>query len=76
MLAEVGIARAIVPRYPGVTSAMGCVIADMRQDFVQTINSRVDTLDEAALGVLHANAHRSRPGAAGRRTHKLSKHAT
>lgn len=51
MLAEVGIARAIVPRYPGVTSAMGCVIADMRQDFVQTINSLVDTLDEAALGV-------------------------
>jgi N-methylhydantoinase A len=39
MLKEVGIGRAIVPRYPGVTSAMGCVIADMRQDFVQTINS-------------------------------------
>ncbi len=50
MLAEVGIARAIVPRYPGVTSAMGCVIADMRQDFVQTVNSLLDTLDEAALG--------------------------
>ncbi|MDQ2091813.1 hydantoinase/oxoprolinase family protein [Marimonas arenosa] len=50
MLAEVGIARAIVPRYPGVTSAMGCVIADMRQDFVQTVNSLVATLDEATLG--------------------------
>ena len=50
MLAQVGIARAIVPRYPGVTSAMGCVIADMRQDFVQTVNSLVDTLDEAVLG--------------------------
>ncbi len=50
MLAEVGISRAIVPRYPGVTSAMGCVIADMRQDFVQTINSLVDTLDETSLG--------------------------
>ncbi len=49
MLAEVGIARAIVPRYPGVTSAMGCVIADMRQDFVQTINSLVAQLDEPAL---------------------------
>jgi N-methylhydantoinase A len=49
MLAETGIARAIVPRYPGVTSAMGCVIADMRQDFVQTINSLVSTLDEDAL---------------------------
>jgi N-methylhydantoinase A len=50
LLADVGIARAIVPRYPGVTSAMGCVIADMRQDFVQTINSLVATLDESALG--------------------------
>lgn len=49
MLAEVGIGRAIVPRYPGVTSAMGCVIADMRQDFVQTINVGVDQLDEAAV---------------------------
>lgn len=50
MLAEVGISRAIVPRYPGVTSAMGCVIADMRQDFVQTINSLVSSLDETTLG--------------------------
>ncbi|MBB4175014.1 hydantoinase/oxoprolinase family protein [Sulfitobacter noctilucicola] len=50
MLAEVGIARAIVPRYPGVTSAMGCVIADMRQDFVQTINTLVSGLDTQALG--------------------------
>ncbi len=50
MLAEVGIARAIVPRYPGVTSAMGCVIADMRQDFVQTINTLVSQLDSTAMG--------------------------
>ncbi len=49
LMDEVGLARAIVPRYPGVTSAMGCVIADMRQDFVQTINAFVDDLDEAAL---------------------------
>ncbi|MEM8729879.1 MAG: hydantoinase/oxoprolinase family protein [Pseudomonadota bacterium] len=49
MLADVGIARAIVPRYPGVTSAMGCVIADMRQDFVQTINALVAHLDTEAL---------------------------
>jgi N-methylhydantoinase A len=49
ILAEVGIGRAIIPRYPGVTSAMGCVIADMRQDFVQTINGLVDNLDRHAL---------------------------
>ena len=49
MLDDVGLGRAIVPRYPGVTSAMGCVIADMRQDFVQTINAFVDQIDEQAL---------------------------
>ena len=45
LLADVGLARAIVPRYPGVTSAMGCVIADMRQDFVQTLNAALSGLD-------------------------------
>ena len=50
MLKDVGIARAIIPRHPGVTSAMGCVIADMRQDFVQTINSLTATLDIDGLG--------------------------
>ncbi len=49
MLRDVGIARAIIPRFPGVTSAMGCVIADMRQDFVQTINTLTGTLDLGAL---------------------------
>jgi N-methylhydantoinase A len=49
LLSEVGITRALIPRYPGVTSAMGCVIADMRQDFVQTINAMLDTLDEQSL---------------------------
>ncbi len=50
MLADVGLGSAIVPRYPGVTSAMGCVIADMRHDFVQTINATVSSLDREALG--------------------------
>ncbi|MBT8416999.1 MAG: hydantoinase/oxoprolinase family protein, partial [Silicimonas sp.] len=49
MLAEVGLARAIIPRYPGVTSAMGCVIADMRQDFVQTINALSSDIDLTSL---------------------------
>jgi N-methylhydantoinase A len=46
---EVGLAGALVPRYPGVTSALGCVIADMRHDFVQTVNRTLDTLDETML---------------------------
>jgi N-methylhydantoinase A len=56
MLADVGLARAIVPRYPGVTSAMGCVIADMRQDFVQTVNAMLSGIDTASLQT-HMQSH-------------------
>ena len=52
LIADVGLARAIVPRYPGVTSAMGCVIAEMRQDFVQTVNTLTADADPAALAAL------------------------
>jgi len=55
MLKDVGIASAIIPRYPGVTSAMGCVIADMRQDFVQTFMTTVDALDNNALATYMQN---------------------
>lgn len=49
MMKEVGVAKGIVPRYPGVTSALGCVIADMRHDFVQTLNAALDSMDIAAF---------------------------
>ena len=49
LIDEVGLAGALVPRFPGVTSALGCVIADMRHDFVQTVNSPLDSLDPVAL---------------------------
>lgn len=68
LLADVGLARAIVPRYPGVTSALGCVIADMRQDYVQTVNAPTAAVDEAALGKLlqeHVDAGNRQLDAAG-----------
>ena len=49
LIRDVGLARAIVPRYPGVTSALGCVIADMRHDRVRTLNRMLPDLDTAAL---------------------------
>ena len=45
LMKEVGLKAALVPRYPGVTSALGCVIADMRHDLVQTVNLPLDELD-------------------------------
>lgn len=49
MMREVGTTTGIVPRYPGVTSALGCVIADMRHDSVQTLNQPLAVLDTADL---------------------------
>lgn len=49
LIKDVGLKAALVPRYPGVTSALGCVIADIRHDQVQTVNLLLDQLDDAAL---------------------------
>ncbi len=49
MMREVGVVTGIVPRYPGVTSALGCVMADMRHDAVQTLNIALNMLDIASL---------------------------
>ena len=45
LMREVGVSTGIVPRYPGVTSALGCVMADMRHDAVQTLNKALSELD-------------------------------
>lgn len=49
LMKEVGLQNALVPRYPGINSALGCTIADMRHDFVQTVNGMLETLDMADL---------------------------
>jgi len=45
LIKDVGLSKALVPRFPGVTSALGCVIADMRFDRVHTLNSMLDDLN-------------------------------
>ena len=50
LIEEVGLGSALVPRFPGVTSALGCVVADMRHDRVQTVNRLLDDLDAGELG--------------------------
>ncbi len=49
LIKDVGLASALVPRYPGVTSALGCIAADMRHDRVMTINQLLEELDTAQL---------------------------
>ena len=50
LIKEVGLGSALVPRFPGVTSALGCVVADMRHDRVQTVNRLLSSIDAVALG--------------------------
>ena len=49
LIKDVGLASALIPRYPGVTSALGCIAADMRHDRVMTINQLLAELDTTQL---------------------------
>ena len=49
LVREIGLASALVPRYPGIVSALGCVIADMRQDFVRTYIEPLASIDINAM---------------------------
>jgi len=46
---ELGVPRVLIPARPGITNALGCAVADLRHDFVQTINAPLEGLDVAAL---------------------------
>lgn len=46
---ELGVPKVIVPARPGITNALGCVVADLRHDFVNTINQPVTMLEMARL---------------------------
>lgn len=51
---ELGVPRVLVPSRPGITNAIGCVVADLRHDFVQTINTPVDALADNQLADIFA----------------------
>ena len=55
LIREVGVSTMLVPLYPGVLCALGCVYADLRYDLSQTLEKRVDRLQagELAAIVLH-----------------------
>jgi N-methylhydantoinase A len=55
LIKEIGLKCAVIPRFPGVTSALGCVIADVRHDQVQTVNLTLEGLDSRSLA-LHLSA--------------------
>jgi N-methylhydantoinase A len=46
---ELGLPKVLIPARPGITNALGCVVADLRHDFVTTLNTPLDTLDMSRL---------------------------
>ncbi|SFM70042.1 hydantoinase/oxoprolinase family protein [Shimia aestuarii] len=52
---ELGIPRVLIPSRPGITNAIGCVVADLRHDFVRTINTPLNALDPSHLHGIFAD---------------------
>jgi N-methylhydantoinase A len=46
---ELGLPEVLVPARPGLTNALGCLVADLRQDFVNTLNRPLEAADMAEV---------------------------
>lgn len=54
ILRDVEMAQAIIPFYPGITSAMGCVLGRLKHHFMRTVNRGTEGLDKGALDDAYA----------------------
>ncbi|MBS0541196.1 MAG: hydantoinase/oxoprolinase family protein [Proteobacteria bacterium] len=51
---ELSIPTVLVPARPGITNALGCVVADLRHDYVRTVNKPLSALDDTLVGRIYA----------------------
>jgi len=51
---ELAIPQVLVPARPGITNALGCVVADLRHDFVRTLNRPLDLADMDGVRAIFA----------------------
>jgi len=49
LAASLGISRVYVPLFPGLFSALGLLLADLRYDYVQSVAGRLDSIDPVLL---------------------------
>ena len=42
---DLALSKGTIPPLPGMASALGCIVADARHDFIQTLNGRLSDLD-------------------------------
>src|SRR5262252_8538824 len=55
---ELAIPTVLVPARPGITNALGCVVADLRHDYVRTVNKPLSLLDDATISGIYAEQAR------------------
>jgi N-methylhydantoinase A len=46
---ELRIPKVLIPARPGLTNALGCLVADLRHDYVRTINKPLPQVDQSDL---------------------------
>jgi N-methylhydantoinase A len=46
---ELGIPKLLIPARPGITNALGCVVADLRHDYVKTVNKPLSSLPDGLV---------------------------
>jgi N-methylhydantoinase A len=51
---ELGIPKVLIPARPGLTNALGCLVADLRHDFVATVNQPLEALAAGRVGAVFA----------------------
>jgi len=49
---ELGVPKVLIPTRPGITNAIGCVVADSRHDFTQTLNADLADADPGELAAI------------------------
>lgn len=58
---ELSIPRVLIPARPGITNAIGCITADLRHDYVNTLNAPLSVLDVAEVhAILEAQIEEGR----------------
>src|SRR3546814_9369779 len=51
---ELGIPKLLIPARPGITNALGCVVADLRHDYVRTVNKPLSDLPDGLVAAVLA----------------------
>jgi N-methylhydantoinase B len=69
---ELGLPEVMVPARPGLTNALGCLVADLRQDFVNTLNAPLDGLDMGEVARILAEQRARGEAVNAREAHEIA----